>query len=111
MSFTVLAILSGEDDATKESVPSDPGPQLFAPLSVRRGAECATRLQSRDAFELELIDSADLTGVLYPSACHVASACSKAGQQADGGSRQERVGTGRRTRHTSATIAGRKSDG
>ena len=63
MSFTVLAILSGEDDATKESVPSDPGPQLFAPLSVRRGAECATRLQSRDAFELELIDSVDLTGV------------------------------------------------
>ena len=110
MSFTILAILSGEDDAPKESVPSDPGPQLFAPLRMRRGAECAARLQSRDAFELELIDSVDLAGV-QSAASYVAPGGSQAGQQADGRSRQERVGNGCRTRHISATIAGRKSDG
>src|SRR5215469_14505747 len=109
MSFTVLAILSGEDDAAKESVPSDPGPFLFAPLRVRRGAECATRLQSRDAFEFQFAHgSAELW--LQPGARHAAPCCTQDGKQADRGSLQGRARR-RSACHTGATIGGRKSHG
>src|SRR5690242_11742228 len=109
MSFTLLAILSGEDDAAKESVPSDPGPFLFAPLGVRRGAKCGARFQSRDAFELQFAHArAELW--LQPGATRAAPSCPQSGEQADRRSLQGRP-AGRCARHTRATIAGRKSYG